>query len=41
MIFKKPDDVTYTDMCIYIDENIYAGTYNIQSDLINVIGEKE
>lgn len=28
MIFKKPDDVTYTDMCIYIDENIYAGTYN-------------
>lgn len=23
MTFKKPDDITYTQMCIYIDENVY------------------
>lgn len=23
MTYKKPADVTYTDMCIYVDENVY------------------
>lgn len=28
--YKKPTDVTYTDMCIYIDENIYKEEYDEQ-----------
>ena len=28
MTFKKPADITYTQMCIYIDDNIYNGTYD-------------
>lgn len=24
MTFKKPDDITYTDMCIFIDNNVYT-----------------
>lgn len=28
MTFKKPDDVTYTDMCIYIDNNVYKESFN-------------
>lgn len=24
MIFKKPEDVSYTQMCIYIDDNVYT-----------------
>lgn len=28
MIFKKPDDITYTDMCIYIDNNVYKDSFD-------------
>lgn len=28
MTFKKPTNITYTQMCIYIDDNIYNGTYD-------------
>lgn len=30
MIYKKPDDVTYTEMCIYIDTHIYTDNYDEQ-----------
>ena len=28
MTFEKPQDISYTDMCIYIDENIYNNSYD-------------
>lgn len=28
MTYNKPQDVTYTDMCIYIDENVYKSSHN-------------
>ena len=28
MTFEKPQDISYTDMCIYIDENIYSNSYD-------------
>ena len=28
MTFRKPTNITYTQMCIYIDDNIYNGTYD-------------
>ena len=31
MLYKKPKDIKYTDMCIYIDENIYG---NFDEDLV-------
>lgn len=29
MTFEKPDNTTYTDMAIYIDENIYKETFDV------------
>lgn len=29
MTFTKPKDITYTDMCIYIDNNIYNDTFDV------------
>ena len=26
--YRKPSNVSYTDMAIYIDKNIYNGTYD-------------
>ncbi len=28
MTFQKPANITYTQMCIYIDDNIYSGSYD-------------
>lgn len=28
MTYKKPNNVSYTDMCIYIDDNIYTDNYS-------------
>lgn len=28
MIYKKPRDITYTDMCIYIDNNVYKEKFD-------------
>lgn len=30
MTFHKPKDISYTDMCIYIDENVYKEKFNEQ-----------
>lgn len=31
MTFTKPKDITYTDMCIYIDNNIYTDNYDVNT----------
>ena len=31
MTFIRPKDVTYTDMCIYIDNNIYTDNYDVNT----------
>ena len=28
MMYTKPRDVSYTEMCIYIDEHIYSESYD-------------
>ena len=28
MIYQKPKDVTYTEMCMYIDDNVYKDNFD-------------
>ena len=31
MIYRKPDNVTYVDMCIYIDNTAYTDKHDAQT----------